>query len=141
MSSTTLEKIKADFLQARKDRDHPKINFLSSLVGEIEGAAIMINGTKTVPEEITITVLKSFEKKANEFLAIPNLEPEYQAKTHAEKEWTLSYLPRQLSEDDLRKIFSDVDHSNMGMMMKHLKEKYAGQYDGKMASMIAKEFA
>lgn len=137
---TILETIKADFIEARKARDAVRVSFLSTLIGEIESAAIIINGSKMVPEEIVIATLKSFEKKSNEFMAIPNVDGETLKKVIAEKAWTLSYLPRQLTEEDLRKIFSDLDHSNMGLMMKHLKDNFAGQYDGKMASTVAKEF-
>ena len=140
--SEILKYIKADFLIARKEKNHPKIGFLSTLIGEIENSASMVNGEKIILEESIISILKSFEKKANEILAIDpsKIEPEYLAKAKAEKEWINHYLPSQLTEDDIRKIFSDLDNSNLGLMMKHLKEKYAGLYDGKLASMVAKEF-
>lgn len=56
-----------------------------------------------------------------------------------------TYLPQQLSEDDLRTQISALIYSNnysakeMGKIMSTLKEKYSGKYDGKLASSIAKE--
>ena len=47
-----------------------------------------------------------------------------------------------LDESEIEKIISDLKSDqpdlNMGMAMKVLKERYAGQYDGKVASGIAK---
>ena len=54
------------------------------------------------------------------------------------------YLPKQLSEQDIRDIImgrmvqSDIP-CNMGIVMKYFKDNYSGQYDGKMVSTIAKE--
>lgn len=137
----TLTKIKADFLLARKAKDEKAKAFYSSLIGDIESAAIMINGYKTVSEDVTISTLKSTVKKCKEFLAIENLLPDTISKIQSELALAESYLPTQLTENQLREIFTSIDHSNMGLMMKHLKDNYSGQYDGKMASQIAKEFA
>ena len=53
-----------------------------------------------------------------------------------------SYLPSQFSEDELRKIVSDyvstTEGANMGSVMGYLKQHFGGQYDGKMASTVAK---
>lgn len=54
------------------------------------------------------------------------------------------YLPKQLSEDDLRTIISALIFENsftikdMGKIMSSLKEKYNGQYDGKLAANVIK---
>jgi len=51
-------------------------------------------------------------------------------------------LPKQLSVSDLEKIVSDLKAAtpdlSLNVVMKHLKETYAGQYDGKSASDVAK---
>jgi uncharacterized protein YqeY len=53
------------------------------------------------------------------------------------------YLPKQLSETELRAAIRDLVTTNgasgLGSLMKVLKERFEGTYDGKMASMIAKE--
>ena len=52
------------------------------------------------------------------------------------------FLPSQLTEEQLESIISELqvkDPSiNMGLAMKALKDSYAGQYDGKIASSVAK---
>lgn len=53
------------------------------------------------------------------------------------------FLPKQLSPAELEKIITDLKSANpsvnMGGVMKALKESYAGQYDGKIASEAAKK--
>ena len=54
------------------------------------------------------------------------------------------YLPKQLSEQDIRNIITNLKANsntscNMGIIMKYFKENYSGQYDGKTVSIIAKE--
>lgn len=52
------------------------------------------------------------------------------------------FLPQQLNEAELEKIITQIKSSdpsaNMGSVMKNLKENYSGQYDGALASQIAK---
>lgn len=56
-----------------------------------------------------------------------------------------TYLPQQLSEDELGGLISALIYANnygvkdMGKIMTALKEKYAGRYDGKLASTLAKD--
>ena len=54
-----------------------------------------------------------------------------------------AFLPKQLSADELSKIVSDLRAAdaglNMGGVMKLLKERYAGQYDGRTASDLVKK--
>ena len=53
-----------------------------------------------------------------------------------------SFLPVQLNAQELERIILEVKSSTpdaaLNTVMKHLKENYAGQYDGKSASEIAK---
>lgn len=52
------------------------------------------------------------------------------------------FLPKMLSAEELEKIVSDFKSAtpeiSLGLVMKHLKDTYAGQYDGKVASEVAK---
>lgn len=61
----------------------------------------------------------------------------------AEKELYENYIPQQMSELELREHidswikYESID--NMGLIMKELKSRFAGLYDGKLASSVAKE--
>jgi uncharacterized protein YqeY len=72
-----------------------------------------------------------------------------EAKMKREKEILLELMPetpKQLSEDELRaeiqKVMKELSLSGpkaMGVIMKELKTRFEGQYDGGMASKISKE--
>lgn len=49
-----------------------------------------------------------------------------------------SYLPKQLTKEELEAIIKNLNTKNVGEIMKHLKDNYSGVYDGKLASEIAK---
>lgn len=53
-----------------------------------------------------------------------------------------SFLPKQFSGEEIEKILSilkdETPGLNVGAAMKVLKERYSGQYDGKLASDVAK---
>lgn len=90
--------------------------------------AIMQRELKKRREEI------EFAEKAN--------RPELKEKFLLEIAAIEKFLPKQLSGSELENILAQIKAStpgaNMGAAMKSLKEKYAGQYDSKAASEIAK---
>jgi uncharacterized protein YqeY len=133
--SDTLTKIRTHFLDSRKARDTETSAFLSTIIGEIESNAKMVDGIKVVTEEDVVKVLKSFEKKTIEFLLVV---PE-NAKSLKEKAIIESFLPKQLNEQEILDILEKSGTEKvMGSLMKYLKDHYAGQYDGKTASKVVK---
>jgi uncharacterized protein YqeY len=138
--SDLLQTIKDDFLAARKARESSTAAFLSALIGTIESAAITAEGRVELTEQHVVTVLKSYLKKNAELLAIENLPENAIKMVEFEKGIIEKYLPTQLTEEKIREIFTELDESNLGLMMKHLKDNFAGLYDGTLASKIAKEF-
>ena len=134
--SSTLTKIREQFLLVRKARDAERAAFLSTIIGKIESDAKLIDGVKTVTEEETIKVLKSFQKQNEEFLSITVTD-----KALREKEILAFFLPTQLSEAEIKAILVGTGITEMPKMMAYLKTNFAGLYDGKAASKIAKELA
>ena len=151
-----VEKIKADQLQARKEHDKIKAGNLTALIGEISIVGKNAGNRESTDEE-SLTVIKKFIKNTNETLRIfidasmkLGADPHSIEKINELREEIKmyeDYLPKQLSEDELKEIIkSNIDYSiefgagkpNLGTIMKYLKETYNGQYDGKTASLIAK---
>jgi uncharacterized protein YqeY len=81
-------------------------------------------------------------KKNEELLNIPNISENMVALAQHEKSIVEKYLPKQLTADEIRNIIQLLGGAqvNLGDIMKHLKERYSGQYDGKVASTVAREF-
>lgn len=132
---TIYNDLKANYHGARLSRDTVAKNLLSTIIGDIESKAVVVEGKKEVSEEIVTSVLKSFLKKNQEMQSL--IKNNDQAMLDAVREEAIikSHLPSQLEPSQIHMILlrSGVD-KNMGAMMKYLKEHYSGQYDGKVAS-------
>lgn len=140
-----IEQIKADQLQARKDRNTNLAQLLTTFYSE----AAMIgknDGDRVTTDKEVHTVAKKFIKNANEVMAnLPDSDDRYAMAVFEVVNLT-EYLPPQLSEEGLHKAIADIIQSknlstmkDMGVIMKELKAGFEGQYDGKTASQFIKE--
>ena len=119
------QKIKKDQVEARKARDANRASILTVMLGEIE------TREKRDQVELTSAEIIAIMKKLIESCEMTG---------ETESIEVLSgYLPKQLTEDQMREIIMSLGKVDMKTVMNHLKEQYGGQYDGKMASTIAKE--
>ena len=48
------------------------------------------------------------------------------------------YIPKQLTEDEIRTILEDLGPDNIGSAMKFMSDTHTGRYDGKVAAFIAR---
>lgn len=133
---TTLENIKNDLDNARKEKKQQLLTLLVTLYSE----ACMVGKTKRngLPTEEEVTsVVKKFKIGVEEIAKIKGLSDDLQYELDIYER----YLPIMLTKDQLVEIVSGISPkpNNLGEVMKFLKEKYSGLYDGKVASDIAKE--
>lgn len=142
---TLIGKIKADQLQARKDRDSLKATLLTTLIGE--ASAIGKNdGNRDVTDAEVVAVIKKFIKGIDETLVYLGDNAPLQSKVVASEKGMLEvYLPKQLNAAQLKLIVDTLnDYAGVGLskkfIMQFLKENHAGQYDGKLASAVIDEF-
>jgi len=140
-----LEKIKKDNLKARKEKDKELSSVLTTLIGEIEIVG-KNNGNRETNEVEALKVLEKFKKNAEQtykLMSESGSSSEELNKYKKEIDIYQSYLPKQMSEEELTNLIKDIiDHDsniNMGKIMSFLKNQYAGMYDGKQASSIAKK--
>lgn len=129
------DKIKADALQARKDKDRLKADLLTTVIATAQMSA-KNDSNREMNESDLLKALKQFLKSVNENLKIAPAEQKEQYEI--EKNIIESYLPSQLTEQELEKIISDSGLDNIGAVMKHLKENYEGRYDGSLAAKVTK---
>lgn len=141
--------IKADQLQARKDRAKATAASLTTLLGDVEAIG-KNDGNRETTDDETIAVIKKFIKNID--ITIDNSHSGYEhlVDLHNEKDLLEAYLPAQLSEEEITKIVDDLciqitilaeplTMKCMGQIMKHLNENYSGQFDGSLASSIVKK--
>lgn len=133
-----IDTIKADQLTARKNREAIRASLLTTLLGEANMVAKNANREKPTDDEVT-AVIRKFLKGNAEVLA--HADDADSLVASKEKEVLESYLPKQMTEDELwvavKKAIAE-GATNVGAVMGYLKTNHAGLYDGKMASTLIK---
>ncbi len=146
-----ISQIKAAQVRARIERS-VSASILTTLLGEAEMIGKNAGNRETTDEEV-IGVAKKFIKNIDETIAVVERADVTDATTSVltairnERAVVEQFLPSQMNDAQLRTAIQDViggiktagEVPNMGLVMKVLKQRFDGQYDGKAASTITKE--
>lgn len=134
---TLLSKIKNDLFTLRKEGTAKvAINLLTTLYSESANVGLN-DGKRESSDAEVIAVIKKFIKNLNECIDVGTTKNIDVSLYDTEKAILEVYLPKQLSEQEIEDFVSDyARNGGKPLAMKALKETYAGQYDGKMASTI-----
>ena len=134
-----LQTIKNDLLDFRKEGTNKvAIALLTTLVGEASMSGFNDGKRESTDAEV-IAVIKKFVKGLNEVIERAEALNVNCNNQHQELSILDLYLPKQLSEVELKTIiglYIDKGINTKGSIMKALKDQYNGQYDGKLASNI-----
>ena len=138
-----INKIKADLLQARKNRDKDKARLLTTLSGDCMKVGYTVDGVRSPSDSECLAVVKKTVKNLKELIAAKEQRGDCLVVEGCELDILMGYLPKQLDEDQLQTVIGELVFNggchNMGAVMKALKEDYDGCYDPRRASAIAKE--
>lgn len=113
-------------------KDKVKFNLLGVLIAEIQRSNL-----KEVPDTDVIKAIKKLLDSVNESISMGSKVEQ----SEVEKEILLSYLPKQLSEDELLTIMKELIQNDSSMkerknMFPYLQKTYAGRYDSKLAGSL-----
>ena len=81
-------------------------------------------------------VLKELEEEKSGYLKVNNLE-RVESITNQIKIIS-NYLPKQLSEDEIREIISKLEDKSIPSIMKHFKANFAGKVNMSLVNSIAR---
>ncbi len=138
------EELKASMKEAMKAKDKPRLQTIRSILSAFQYEE-MQKGVDELDEKGCIAILQSELKKRKESLEFAEKDGRQDLIDEANAEIAVieSFLPKQLSNEELEKLVVTLKEenpdANMGVIMKSLKEKYAGQYDGRAASELVKK--
>lgn len=147
-----LQSIQGAQVQARKSKtsqdDAIRVSLLTTLLGE--AATVGKNaGNRETSDAECVAVVKKFLKNIEDTrAALQGKEGAQEAlhKLDVEVQVLEAFLPAQLDEAQLRatlvglaKELGAATPKDMGRLMKALKERFDGQYDGKLASTLCKD--
>ena len=137
-----LDSIKADQLTARKEKKAVKASLLTTLIGE--AAMVGKNAGRDTTDAEVVATIRKFLKGIDESLRVAGdyRDGDQCTVLWEEKEALESYLPRQMDQSELKRVLTqfNAENANKGVLMKFLKDNFAGQYDGKLAAQVVDEF-
>lgn len=123
--------LKEDIKQHRRDGNRAGVDLVSTILGEIDNEASR-KENKLVTDEVAIRVLNRFKKNLDETIKLTNDKD-----SRRQLEAVESYLPKQMTAEELSKAITESGQKTLKDIMQHLKANYPGLYDGKMASALA----
>ena len=135
---------------AQKSQDRVRVATLRLVTAAIQDRDIANRGAgkERVSDDEILQILTKMVKQREESAKAfaDGGRPELAAAERAEIEIVKEFLPRQIGEDELRRICADViaemgasSLRDMGAVMAVLKERYPGRIDFSRASTIVKE--
>ena len=140
------EKLSEDLKAAMKSGDKDKVSILRMVKSSIKNQEI--EKKSYLDDKEISSILRSFVKRAKESIDQYSGAGRAELAEKEKRELAIiqDYLPKQLGEEDARKVIQEVvsdigaaGPGDMGKVMKALMAKAGGQIDGKMASSLVKE--
>jgi uncharacterized protein YqeY len=128
---TIKERINDDFITAFKSQDFQRKNFLGLLKSEIQNEETRPNAVSG--DGNTLTILRRMEK---------SLKQTDTAESLIELQYMEPYLPKFMSEDQIREIVSGYKSTgltNAGQIMGQFSKEHKGLADMKLVSSIISE--
>ena len=136
--------LREEMKSALKAKDAARVQVIRAVLAAIKNRAIELKVDELAENELT-AVLKREAKQRSESLEFArnagraDLVAEHEAAISVVE----SFLPRQMSEPELRTVLEDIagdiGSREIGPLRKELAKRHAGSYDGKTASRIIAE--
>lgn len=142
MSSELKSRLQADLNRARKERDRERTLVLSTTLSEIRNREIE-RGGEAADEDVLDVLTRAVKqrKEAADQMRGGGRE-ELAAKEDAEAELLRTYMPRPLSEDEVRAMVREAIEdgaTDMGAVMGRVMPRLKGRFEGKEANRIVRE--
>lgn len=143
MSGLTEEGLASDLTRAMKARDMLRVYVLRGLLTAAKNLRVEKRGTAPTEAELVQLVRREIRKREEaEGYARQAGREEAVVQNQAERAVLEALVPAQLDatrlEAAIRELAARPDGRSMGAVMSALRERFAGQYDGKQASEIAR---
>ncbi|WP_099202949.1 GatB/YqeY domain-containing protein [Miniphocaeibacter massiliensis] len=140
---TFLENLRKDKMKAMKDKDRDKVNVITLLMSSISLAEKEEKKTLT-DEEAIVFVQKELKQAKDTLESTPKNREDIIKETNRRIEIIESYMPEQMSEDELEKEIKNLANDknlelgikSKGILIKETLEKFKGKTDGKTINKI-----
>ncbi|MBK7642636.1 MAG: GatB/YqeY domain-containing protein [Planctomycetes bacterium] len=138
--------LEADLKQAMLQKNETVRDTLRLLLSEFKRLEIQEGQTLTpqIEQDVLLKAVKQRQQSIAEFDKAARMD--LSQKEREEMDVIQRYLPKQLSEEETRRLVMELitelqvaSKKDIGMLMKPLMAKYKGQIDGKLVQKIAGE--
>jgi uncharacterized protein YqeY len=132
-----------DLNRAMKARDMPRVYVLRGVIAAVKNLKVERRGAEIEEADLAQVVRKEIRKReeAEEF-AVKAGRQDAVEQNRSERAILEAYVPAQLDpsalEQAIREIAADPGARNLGAVMGALKTRFAGRFDGRQASDIAR---
>lgn len=134
-------KVHQDMITAMKNKDKLKKDVLSLLYGKLKNKSIEL---KQLPLEDTesIKIVQKFIKELDDeiVLNIKVNRNEIADNLKLQKEVISLYLPKMLSEDEIRSEIDKLTDKSISSIMKHFKANFNGKVDMSLVNKVARTY-
>ena len=140
------ERLTIDMKQAMKDKDKVRLSVIRMVRTAMKN--LEIDAKRELSDEDVITIMNRELKQRRDSLQafISGGRQDLVEDANAEIQVLISYLPEQLSEDEVRAIVKDciaetgaTGKSDMGKVMSSLMPKVKGRADGKLVNQVVSQ--
>lgn len=141
-----IEKIKVDMYKAMKNKEKERVTALRNLMAKLKDKEISLGSN--LSENESLSVLKTLVKQRKESFSMYEEagRVDLALKEKAEFEIYELYLPRAMSEDEIKTLVKDLIHetgvtdiSEIGKIMPLIMKRGGGSIDGKIANQVLRE--
>lgn len=132
-----------ELARAMKAREMPRVYVLRGLLAAVKNLKVEKRGAPLADSDLVQLVRREIRKReeAEEFAARAG-RTELVAENRREREMLEAFVPAPLDvaqlEDAIRAIASQPTSRSLGAVMAALRERFAGRFDGRQASDIAR---
>ena len=136
-----IDQIKQANIQAMKDKDSVKRGILSIIITKYKNLEVELKASnKEINDADLLNIIqKSLKELSDEkegYIKVNNFE---KANDISKQEEVISiYLPKQLSEEEIKIKISKLEDKSIPAIMKHFKTNFAGKVDMSLVNRIAR---
>ena len=137
-----INELEKDNITALKNKDKTARAVLSVVINKYRVNAIELKaqGKDATDNDLIRVINKVVKELDEEKMGYEKLgRAEDVANINAQKAIIEKYLPKLMSEDEIRKVIASLEDKSMPSVMKHFKMNYDGKVDMSLVSRIARE--
>ena len=137
-----INQLEKDNIEALKNKDKVARAVLSVVINKYRVAAIELKaqGKEATDADLVKVINKVVKELDEEKAGYEKLGRNEDAQGIENQKAIISkYLPKLMSEDEIRQVIASLEDKSMPSVMKHFKANYDGKVDMSLVSKIARE--